>query len=100
MNHRLPTCTPDEQSSRLSGVKPLFRALTALNGFQVEPGANWPCVARPSSGLPARSEYSALSCFLLTPPTQTEGSYVGWLAIATIRPVSASITTTAPESAS
>ena len=30
----------------------------------------------------------------------TPGSYVGWLAIATIRPVSASITTTAPESAS
>ena len=33
------------------------------------------------------------------PPTQTEGSYVGWLAIEMIRPVFASITTTAPESA-
>jgi hypothetical protein len=33
------------------------------------------------------------------PPTQTDGSYVGWLAIATTRPVLASITTTAPESA-
>ena len=33
------------------------------------------------------------------PPTHTFGSYVGWLAIATIRPVLASITTAAPESA-
>ena len=70
-----------------------------MNGFHVEPGANWPCVARPSSGSPAFSEYSALSCFLLMPPTHTAGSYVGWLAIATTRPVLASITTTAPESA-
>ena len=33
------------------------------------------------------------------PPTQTDGSYVGWLAIATIRPVFASMTIAAPESA-
>ncbi len=35
----------------------------------------------------------------MIPPTQTSGSYVGWLAIATIRPVLASMTTAAPESA-
>jgi hypothetical protein len=70
-----------------------------MNGFQVDPGANWPWVARPRSGVPAFAEYSRLSCFLEMPPTHTEGSYVGWLAIATIRPVSASITTAAPESA-
>ena len=70
-----------------------------MKGFQVEPGANWPCVARPRRGLSAFVAYSALSCFLVIPPTQTEGSYVGWLAIATTRPVVASSTTTAPESA-
>jgi hypothetical protein len=36
---------------------------------------------------------------LLIPPTHVAGSYVGWLAIATIRPVSTSMTTTAPASA-
>ena len=33
------------------------------------------------------------------PPDHTVGSYVGWLAIATTRPVFASITTAAPLSA-
>ncbi len=70
-----------------------------MNGFHVEPGANCPCVARLSSGVPAFVEYSRRSCFSLMPPTHTEGSYVGWLAMATIRPVSASSTTAAPESA-
>ena len=50
-------------------------------------------------GQPAFSSYSASSCFWETPPTQTSGSYVGWLAIATIRPVLASMTIAAPLSA-
>ena len=70
-----------------------------MNGFHVDPGANWPWVARNSSGLSALAEYSRPSCLDVMPPTQTFGSYVGAPAIATTRPFLASITTTAPESA-
>jgi hypothetical protein len=36
---------------------------------------------------------------LVIPPTHTSGSYVGWLAMATMRPVSTSMTIDAPASA-
>ena len=36
--------------------KPWLSAPTVMNGFQVEPGAYWPWLARESSGLPDFSE--------------------------------------------
>ena len=83
----------------MSAEYPLFSAPTVMIGFHVEPGANWPWLARESSGLPDFFEYSAFSCFFVMPPTQTAGSYVGSLAIATTLPSFASSTTTAPLSA-
>ena len=55
-------------------LKPFSRAPAVIIGFQVDPGANWPWVARDSSGVPARSEYSRFSCLLVMPPDQTSGS--------------------------
>ncbi len=56
MNSRLPTWKSEEQSSRVLGLNPLFSAPVVMIGFHVEPGANWPWVARNSSGLSAFAE--------------------------------------------
>ena len=54
---RLPTWNADEQFSRvLVAVAVRAGRPAVMNGFHVEPGANWPWVARDSSGVPAFSE--------------------------------------------
>ena len=37
-------------------LKPFSSAPAVIIGFHVDPGANWPWVARESSGVPACSE--------------------------------------------
>ena len=60
------------------GLKPLFSAPVVMIGFQVEPGANWPWVARNSSGLSGLVGVEPVELLRsVMPPTQTFGSYVG-----------------------
>lgn len=67
--------------------------------MNVDPGANWPCTARDSSGVPAFGSVSRASSVLEMPPTNTVGSYVGVLASAITRPSRGSSTTAAPDGA-
>ena len=82
-----------------SGARPDITSADAEDSLNVDPGANWPCTARDTSGVPAFGSVSRASSVLEMPPTNTVGSYVGVLASAITRPSRGSSTTAAPDGA-
>src|SRR3954453_18668283 len=96
----LPTLSePGQLNVPVNDARPDITSADADDSLNVDPGANWPCTARDTSGVPAFGSVSRASSVLEIPPTNTVGWYVGVLASAIPRPLRGSITTAAPDGA-
>src|SRR3954447_12791675 len=80
-------------------TRPRPRAAVAVASLNVEPGAYWPAMARLFSGDRLAGSWRAAKLAWEMPPTNCDGSYVGYEAIASTEPLRGSRTTSDPAGA-